>query len=121
MWKYLVFLNPVILVLCWCTAQVLITPAYNHFVQYADGPMSLPWITQQAVNLKYITIALPVIWGFVSFGIHTKHKQTNQSAQNRVILLFLMVTLCTGLVLIIFYLAAGIFPFLMINARIAAL
>ncbi|MCD4719895.1 MAG: hypothetical protein K8S13_08545 [Desulfobacula sp.] len=118
MWKYFVFFNSVIIFLCWCIAVAVITPAYNHFVQYADLAMTLPWITKLAIDFKTLSIALPILWGLISWCIYRKYKNSEVVIQSRVLLYFFITTVCIGLIAIIFYLVGGIQPFLKIGASI---
>lgn len=118
MWKYIVFLNSVIMFLCWCIAATVITPAYNHFVQYADSAMILPRITKLAIDFKTLSIVIPVLWVLISWCIYRRYKNSEIVIQSRTSLYFFITTVCIGLILITFYLVGGIQPFLKIGASI---
>ena len=98
--RYTLLLNSLIMVFCWCAALICITPAYNHFVQYADADLSLPVLTRLAIDFRIVVSGLPLAWCIVSWMIYRKNKDRPLDIQNRTLLIFLMVTLCAGLVLI---------------------
>jgi len=103
-----------IIILFWIACLVIITPAYNHFIQYGSGGL-LPSLTQFAIDARFFLLIIPILWAIISFWIFKNIRGREKEDQVESLLLFSMITLASGLLLLIFFGISGILPYLMIG------
>ncbi len=118
MWKITVCCNIIILSLLWLLSLVAITPAHNLLILYGDAEPALPVLTDLAIRLRSMTVAIPLAWAFFTFlGIRRMQRQTGDKKLEW-ILLHTSISLCIGLGMFLFFLLAGILPILKIGSVI---
>ncbi|MEA1878056.1 MAG: hypothetical protein U9N86_14475 [Bacteroidota bacterium] len=101
--------------LSWLACWVIITPAYNHFIQYGEAGSVLPYLTQLAIDARVFLLLIPIFWVAISFWVFKiiveKQKETRQQG----LLLFIMISISSVFIMVIFYGLAGILPYLKIG------
>lgn len=115
MLQVILIFNVLIIFLFWIACLVIITPAYNHFIQYGTGGL-LPSLTQFAIDARFFFLIIPILWSIISFWIFKKIRWKEKKEQVELLLLFSMITMTSGLLLLIFFGISGILPYLMVGA-----
>jgi len=108
--------NVILMFLFCCACQLVVTPAYNQFVQYGNRGSILPFLTQFVVDLRFFSFLIPVLWSVLSFKIHKVIQKKKIEEQTQALLLYSLVTISCGFLLIIFFTLAGILPYLKIGS-----
>ena len=115
---FILISNVVLMFLFWCACQIVVTPAYNHFVQYGNIGDVLPFFTQLVVDSRFLFLLIPILWLVLSFKIHKIIQKKKIGEQIQALLLFSLVTLSGGLMMIIIFTLAGILPYLKIGGAL---
>lgn len=108
--------NVILMFLFCCACQLVVTPAYNQFVQYGDSGNVLPSFTQFVVDYRFFFFLIPVLWSVLSFKIHKILQNKEIEEQTQTLLLYSLVSISCGFLLIIFFTLAGILPYLNIGS-----
>lgn len=115
MLQVILIFNVLIIFLFWIACLVIITPAYNHFIQYGAGGLLLPSLTQFAIDIRSFLLIIPILWAIFSLWVFKKIRGKKKEDQVESLLLFSMITIAAGLLLLIFFGISGILPYLMIG------
>ncbi len=115
MWKVSLFCNILILSLLWLLSQVVITPVHNLFFQYAETGMALPILTDFAIQLRSPSAAIPLTWIVFTFFYGRWMKNQTADKRNEWLSFHTSLTLCIGLLVLLFFSLAGILPILKIG------
>ncbi len=116
MWILVLVCNILILILFWLLSWVVISPANNLLVQYANAEqIALPIFTDFAIQLQSYAASIPLIWAIITciFGLKISGQKENK--RNTWLLAHTSFTLCIGLSLFLFFLLSGILPILRIG------
>lgn len=120
MWRINIIVNNFILFGCYLIGAVAVTPAYNHFVQYADGvsPENLPVLTATICSIRFSGIIIPVLWLMFSLIFMIRLKNRQGPVLNQWVQLHTSVSILSGIIIVFVYSLAGILPFLKIGGLI---
>lgn len=113
-WQLTIFVNVLILFGFWLAGFIAISPAFNHFVQYAEtsDTSSLPVITSIVFSGRLISLIIPAFWLLVSIIFMMRLKQSSQMNRIELVQLHTSVSIFGGLFLFVFFAVAGVLPFL---------
>jgi hypothetical protein len=118
MWPLTIIANTMIFFLFWVAGFLAISPAFNHFVQYAHvvGEFSLPILTDSIFSVRLTSLAIPAGWllGSFFFWLWVKKKQPEQRAH--LVQFHTSASILVGLLMFVIFLTAGILPYLKIGA-----
>jgi hypothetical protein len=116
--RRLIFIfNIIILFFFWLAGILSITPAYNHFIQYGDGG-ELPVLTRVAIDMRFLSVGIPIAWAVISVPIFKTIQTRPKEHQQEFILLFILVSIASGFLMLLFYGIAAILPYLKIGIPI---
>ncbi|MCD4741153.1 MAG: hypothetical protein K8R67_01545 [Desulfobacteraceae bacterium] len=115
MTQTLLIINSIIMFLFWLAGIIVVTPAYNQFVQYGGSGRILPGLTQFIVNFRVFFVCVPIIWLFVSFWIYQILKNKQADDQLKILLLFSLLSIAVGFSMLIIFGIAAILPYLLIG------
>ena len=118
MWKISIYCNALVLLLFWVLAQVFITPIENLLVRYAETKLELPILTDFAIQMSTPSLAIPIIWAILSFIIGRHISGQSGGDCHAWVSLHTSITLCLGLMMLIFFSLAAILPLLKIGAML---
>jgi len=110
--------NVILMVFFCCACQLVVTPAYNQFVQYGNTGDSLPFLTQFIVDSRYFFFLIPILWVGLSFKVHSIIKKKDIAKQTQILLFCSLVTISIGLVMVSLFALSGILPYLMISTAV---
>lgn len=116
MQKLILIFNVLIIFLFWPVCLIIVEPAYNHFLQYGEQDSLLPVPTQLAINPRFFLLIVPVLWILLSYWVHKTIRAKQKEDQLQFLLLFLTVTISSGILMLVFFTLAGILPYLKIGA-----
>ncbi len=108
----------IIMFLFWLACMVTIAPAYNHFIQYGKTGSVLPLLTQLAIDTRFFLLCIPFFWIIISFWIYKRIRGSHKENQLQFVLFFTILSILTGLLMLILYGLAGVLPYLMIGTDI---
>jgi len=116
--RRLIFIfNIIILFLFWFAGVLAITPAYNHFIQYGDGG-ELPILTRVAIDMRFFSVGIPIVWTIISVPIFKMIQTRPKEHQQEFILLFILLSVASGFLMLLFFGIAAILPYLKIGIPI---
>jgi uncharacterized membrane protein (Fun14 family) len=115
MWKITLYSNILILTLFWLLSMVVITPAYNHLVQYAETQMALPIITDYAIQVRYLIGIIPLSWAILTMFYGKWLSKQADSKLGQCLVAHTSVTLVIGLAMLVTFSLAAILPILKIG------
>ena len=115
MTQALLIINSIIMFLFWLAGIIVVTPAYNQFVQYGESGGILPSLTQFIVNFRVFFVCVPIIWLCVSFWIYQILKNRQAEDQLKILLLFSLLSIAVGFSMLIIFGIAAILPYLLIG------
>jgi hypothetical protein len=118
MWKITLCCNIFILSLLWLLAQVAIIPANSFLVQYTETMMALPILTDFTIRVRSLTGAIPIIWAIFTLLLGWQMRKQTTQRRNECLLTHTSVTVCIGLVLVLFFSLAGLLPILRIGSDV---
>ena len=110
MWKITLGCNVVILALLWMLSLVAITPAHNHFIQYADTDQALPILTDLAIQARLLVAVIPLSWAGFTFALSKRMQPQIETKRGEYLMAHTSVTLGIGLLMLLFFSIAGILP-----------
>ena len=118
MWKLTVCCNVFVLLLFWLVSQVVIAPAHNLLVRYAETDAALPILTDIAIRLRGWSQL--VLWGWTALTLILAFRLQGRDEiiRNEWVLLHTSLSVFIGLALLFFFGLAGILPVLKIGAVI---
>lgn len=120
MWPITIIINCLVLFLFWVAGFIAISPAHNHFVQYAHvvGASSLPILTDAIFSVRLLSLVVPGGWllGSVLFMLALQKKEP--ARRTELTQLHSSLTLLIGLLIFVVFLTAGVLPFLKIGVLI---
>lgn len=116
MWKVTLFCNIILLALLWFLSYVIITPVYNHLVQYSEAAMDVPILTGFAMKIQDISGIIPLIWLFFTIIFGKILSSQSENKRNEWIATHTSLTLCLGFTILLFFTVATILPILLIGA-----
>ncbi len=111
----LLIINSIIMFLFWLAGIIVVTPAYNQFIQYGESGGILPSLTQFIVNFRVLFVCVPIIWLCVSFWIYQILKNRQAEDQLKILLLFSLLSIAVGFSMLIIFGIAAILPYLLIG------
>ena len=115
MWRAILFANALLMYIFWLVGVVVVTPAYNHFVRYGQVGENLPLPTAIAISFRLMAVVIPVAWTVLAFFILKLLRNKAAERRAELLLTFTLATLIIGLFVLLFFLLAGILPFLQIE------
>lgn len=118
MWKISIYCNALVLLLFWILGQVVITPIENLLVRYAETKLELPILTDFAIQMSTPSLAIPIIWAILSVIIGRRISGQSDGNCHSWVSLHTSITLCLGLIMLIFFSLAAILPILKIGAAL---
>lgn len=118
MWRAILFANALLMYIFWLAGLVVVTPAYNHFVRYGQVGDNLPLPTAIAISFRLMAVVIPVAWSFLTFFILKLLRNKSAERRMELLLAFTLSTLIIGLFVLLFFLLAGILPFLQIETML---
>lgn len=118
MWKITLCCNILILALFWLLCQVMITPAENLFVIYAETAGSLPILTDFAIQIRFQSVLIPASCAIITVLIGRQMRLKTETKRNEWLALHCSLCLLIGLSMLTFFALASILPFLKIAAAI---
>lgn len=120
MWRVTLIINCLILFLFWVAGFIALSPAFNHFIQYAEvvGKIDLPILTDAIFSARLSSLLIPAGWllGSVLWMLALKKKEPARRAE--LAQLHSSLTLLIGLLIFVVFLTAGVLPFLKIGVLI---
>ncbi len=104
----------------WLLGFIVISPAFNHFVQYAEtsDPISLPVITSVVFSVRLSSLFVPVFWLLLSIIFMIRFRQKLQIDRIELVQLHTSISVMGGLFLFVLFAIAGVLPFLQISELI---
>lgn len=120
-WKFTIFTNVFIMFGFWLAGFIAISPAFNHFVQYAEisNPISLPVITSIVFSTRLSSLLIPIFWLFASIVFMMRLRQRSQMDRIELVQLHTSISIMGGLFLFVLFAVAGVLPFLQIGEFIS--
>jgi hypothetical protein len=120
MWSITILINCLILFLFWVAGFTAISPAYNHFVQYAQlvGEIDLPILTQTVFSIRLWSLLYPAGWLLASVLFLLRLKKKESSRRAELVQLHTSASIFAGLLILVIFFTAGILPFLKIGVLI---
>lgn len=118
MWKLTLGCNVLLLILLWLLSVVVITPAYNVFVQYGSYPEVLPRPTGIAIRYRILAGLFPLCWAIATVIMGKWLAEKPIEICNEYVSLHTSVTIFTGLALLLYFSLAAILPFLLIGVKL---
>lgn len=115
MLQVILIFNVIIMFLFWLACIVVITPAYNHFVQYDETGSLLPSLTQLAIDARFFLLFMPILWIIISFWVFKTIREKQKENQLQSFLFFIILSISSGFLMLIIYGIAGILPYLKIG------
>jgi hypothetical protein len=115
MWKITLCCNVLILILLWLLSMVIITPAYNHLVQYAETQMALPILTDYAIQLRYLIGIIPLSWAVLSIVYGKWLSKQADGKLGQCLVAHTSITLVIGFAMLVIFSLAAILPILKIG------
>ncbi len=112
MLQAILIFNVIIMFLFWLACMVIIAPAYNHFIQYGETGSLLPHLTQLAIDARFFLLIIPILWIIISFWIFKTIREKQKKNRLQFLLFFIMLSISSGFLMLIFYGMAGILPYL---------
>ena len=114
-------INSLVVFLFWVAGFISISPAYNHFVQYAHviGKFSLPILTEAIFSVRLLSLIVPFSWllGTLIFLPWLMNKEP--ARRSELVQLHTSLSLLVGLLLLVVLFTAGILPYLKIGTVIS--
>ncbi|MCK5695456.1 MAG: hypothetical protein KAH62_02445 [Desulfobacula sp.] len=111
----LLIINSIIMFFFWLAGIIVVTPAYNQFVQYGESGGIMPGLTQFIIDFRIFFAGAPIIWLFVSFGVYQIVKNRQGDDQLKILLLFSLLSIAVGFSMLIIFELAAILPYLLIG------
>jgi hypothetical protein len=102
----------------WLAGLVVVTPAYNHFTLYGQLGDNLPLPTAIAISFRLMAVVIPVAWTVLVLFLLKMLRSKAAERRAELLLAFTLATLIIGLFVLLFFLLAGILPFLQIEAML---
>ena len=120
MWCVTIIINSLIVFLFWAVGFLAISPAYNHFVGYANlpGEFPLPIWTDLVFSVRLTSLVVPAVWLFISLIYLFWLKNKDVPRRTELVQLHTSVSILLGLLFFAIFLTAGILPYLKIGAFI---
>ena len=118
MLQAILMFNAIIMLLFWLACMVVITPAYNHFVQYGETGGILPYLTQLAIETRFPLLVVPVFWIILSSWVFRRIRDKEKEDQVQFVLFFLVLSVSSGFLMLVLYGIAGILPYLKIGVNL---
>lgn len=120
MWRITIIANAVMMGLFWLASILLVSIAYNRFVQHPESgaPMVLPLPTELALSIQLWIGILPLGWIILSYVVWQKVKDKQHESRSEYLLAFTTSTMIIGFSMLIFFALAGTLPFLYIGTII---
>ncbi|MBW1681032.1 MAG: hypothetical protein JRJ35_13795 [Deltaproteobacteria bacterium] len=115
MWRITIIANAVMMILFWLISVLSVSIADNRFVQYAKGPFDLPVPTKLALSMQLWIAVIPLLWIILSYLLWQKVKAREPESRTERLLAFTSSTLAVGFAMVVFFMLAGILPFLYIK------
>ena len=116
MWRAILLANVLLMYVFWLAGLVVVTPAYTHFVRYSQAGEALPLPTAIALSFRLMAVVIPAAWTVLAFFILKLLRDKPAERRVELLLAFTLATLLIGLFILLFFLLAGILPFLQIGA-----
>ncbi len=119
-WRLTIVINVFIVFGFWLLGFIAISPAYNHFVQYAPTGdlLSLPMITSAVFAVRLSSLLIPVFWLLASIIFMMLIRQKSQLERIELLQLHTSMSVLGGLFLFVLFAIAGVSPFLYISEYI---
>lgn len=118
MWKIALVCNVLILALLWMLAMVVITPAHNLLVVYAEKDFALPLLTDYAIQARALSGLAPASWAILTIPFWKWMGRQNDAKRIEGLIAHGAVSLLLGFALLFIFTLAGILPILKIGASI---
>lgn len=118
MLQVILIFNVIIMFLFWLACMVTITPAYNHFIQYGETGSLLPYLTQLAIDARFFLLFIPILLIIISCWAFKSIREKQKENQLQFLLFFIMLSISSGFLILIFYGIAGILPYLKIGVNL---
>ncbi len=120
MWRVTVILNSVLMFICWAGALAVSGFAHNRLVVYppSDTLMALPTLTTIAFSIRPFLIMLPLVWAVLAVILSRLVGRQPAQVRNEWLIAFSLTTLAMGGGIVLFFLAAGLLPFMLISMQI---
>ena len=117
MWRITIIANAIMMWLFWIASLLATSLAHNKFVQYADSsaPTELPLPTELALSTQIWLGILPLSWILLSNMIWHKIKNKEPGSRSEYLLAFTVLTMITGMFMLIFFALSGMLPFFFIG------
>ena len=81
MLRLILIFNVIIMLLFWLACLATITPAYNHFIQYGEAGGILPYLTQLAIDARFLLPFIPILHIIMSFWVFKKIREKQKENQ----------------------------------------
>lgn len=113
-WQFTIMVNVLILFGFWLAGFVAVSPAYNHFAQYALTSYvdSMPAVTDMIFSVRLSSLVIPILWLLVSILFMRRLKKRSQIDRVELVQLHTSISVFGGLSIFIVFALAGILPFL---------
>lgn len=118
MWRAILLANALLMYIFWLAGLVVVTPAYNHFVRYGQAGDNLPLPTAAAFSFRLMAVVIPAAWTVLTLFILKLLRNKPAERRVEILLAFTLATLIVGLFVLLFFLLAGILPFLQIGTML---
>jgi len=118
MWKTGLCCNVLILLLFWILGQIAITPIENLMIRYAETGVDLPILTDFAIQMDMPSLAIPLLWAILTVVFARRISDQASETRQAWLSLHISMTLCLGLITLIFFSLAATLPVLKIGSAL---
>lgn len=101
--------------LFWGICQIVITPAYNHFIQYGEYGGVLPSYTALAIGSRHYLLALPLSAAIILLLVYCRYREEEKIHQCQIGIFCSLATITIGLLATAVYGLAAILPYLYVG------
>lgn len=113
-WQFTIFVNVLIVFVFWLAGFLVLSPAFNHFIQYTEtnGTEVLPVFTSFIFSLRFFSLLIPLVWLVVSTVLMNRSRSGTQLDRLELVQLHTSLSVLIGLTLFLVFALAGTLPFL---------
>jgi len=117
MWRLTLLVNGLLTALFWLAGYLVLLPARNHFVDYADaiGLEAMPILTRLAFSAQEPSLVLPGGWLLISLAMVRLLSGYDADTRSETLQLHTSLSVLIGLLIFVIALTAGVLPYLKIG------
>jgi len=116
MWRVTLVLNALLMAVFSLGSAVSQIKLYNEYIQYPNGGESmrpLPAISELALQVRWVLPTVPILWAFLTLALLILNWRKPEPPRD-LVQLHTSVTLLVGVFMLVFFVAAGVMPYVSI-------